>query len=165
MEKVEYHTQEEKEACDFIRWVRAYSKKTHMSKTISIPCEKFEGKKIGAVLVMYVNRNTGNLNISHSLSCGYNLKVSPSTNKKLRCTNKHAIDTLKKVKEFRSRKGVDTIHFSDSVGEGYRVYIEIDIPKIGELRVCSGFKAYSGAVKTIKEKWYDTQSHAPKLTS
>ena len=96
MEKVEYHTSEEKKTCDWIRCHRQYQRKNYLWKHIQIQLLEIEGKPLFSVLNVGLNKKTGKSSYGHYLKY-MNKKYSPTTkNNKLRCINTHSKEQYNK---------------------------------------------------------------------
>jgi len=97
MERIEYHNQEEKEACDLIRYNRKYNRTNFFKKSIYIDLKPGLDAKVFDKLLIGLNKRTGT--ISHSNQIVYkSTNISPTKNNKLKCTNQHALDYLKAQK-------------------------------------------------------------------
>ena len=82
-----------KAACNIIKSHREYNK-NKTTKNISIPLFKEDKTYVRSRLHLSFNNKTGFISIGgHSLSWK-TLDVYPTTNQKLKCTNKHALDVL-----------------------------------------------------------------------
>jgi len=123
MNKIEYHTQEEKEACDLIRQKRLYARTHFIRKGITIFVGYENGKVIGSQLRISCNKVTGHIQFDHSLHY-LNKSIYPSKNTPLKCTNQHAIDALRLSKHRAKKfsKSAIIIDFSERLEKYINLY-------------------------------------------
>lgn len=89
MEKIEYHTPEEKKVCDWIHKKRERNRRTLIKKSIVIPLMEEDNHSLSACLRISFYKPTGKVHCAHSLKYKKH-DFFPTTNNKLRCTNEHA---------------------------------------------------------------------------
>ena len=84
-----------KRACNIIKQYRKNARK-RIGKTIRVP---LEDKSLNNILCLKYNPDTKNISFACS-GIGYKkIAVYPKTNKKLKCTNKEALDMLEKQRK------------------------------------------------------------------
>ncbi len=86
-------------ACNLIKRIRRQKRHVQIHKQISIPLLEEEGCKIYGTLKIEVRKSTKHENFISSLLIYYKNKITqvyPTTHNRLRCTNIHALDLLKK---------------------------------------------------------------------
>jgi hypothetical protein len=84
-------------ACNIIRSIRRYSRNI-VKKSISIPFE-IDGINLRSRLIVNCNPFTGTISLNGNGIGNRYITVYPTTNQKLNCTNRHALDMLKKQRE------------------------------------------------------------------
>ena len=137
---------DEEAACNIIMNNRRNSRLNHVTKTITIKLFEMNDYMLSTRLNMVYNINTNNIAFAHCLSYKNN-RIYPTTNLKLRCTNKHALDMLAVARDLR-RKLVhksSKIQFGDTPGKYTRHYEHITYNKNnGNVCIVCGFRGIKG---------------------
>lgn len=81
-------------ACNLIKRIKKYGREHQKSKSLLIPFIIDEFKLYVHIGIIYNNK-------THNVNCGHGIRfkkiiIYPTTNQKLKCTNKHALDYLEK---------------------------------------------------------------------
>ena len=109
--------EDEDVACNIIKCNRDYMRKNTIAKGITLPLYKQKKGTLSICLNMQYNINTGTLSLSHNLRWKH-YTISPTTNKKLRCTNQHALDKLEQVRLLSKlyTKKIERFQFYETIG-------------------------------------------------
>ena len=89
--------------CNWIKTKRKLQRERILNKKITIPLFKENDKQISAKTAIIYDKNTENVVISHGLYYMGNA-YHPTTNKKLKCINKHTIEQYEKALDYDHKK-------------------------------------------------------------
>ena len=133
---------DEEAACNLIKHSLRYIRANIIAKTIRIMLYDLEGFTLSSRLTTTYNIKTNNVSFSHGIRWKRCL-IYPTTNKKLKCTNQHALDKLAATR--LSKHKTRRFEFADSFGR-YTAHSEIIIynPNTGNISFVHRFAGTNG---------------------
>ena len=89
---------DEEAACNIIRAKRKYARTHFKTKTLRLPLLEEDGK-VSTTTLFHCNISTGNIGLSHTLTCR-NLTISPGKSSRLICHTEKGLELIHKSRKY-----------------------------------------------------------------